>query len=105
MPLVYDELHRLAHRYMARERSGHILQTTALVNEAYLELIQVSKVKWQDRAHFFAVSASVMRRFLVHMARSLASRKRGGDLRRVSLDESLIGQPSRTPIFSSLTMR
>ena len=70
MPLVHDELHRLAHRYMAGERPGHALQTTALVNEAYLRLIDSSRVRWQNRAHFFAVSAQLMRRILVDVARA-----------------------------------
>ena len=78
MPLVYSELHRLAERYMAGERPGHTLQTTALVNEAYLRLVDVKQVSWQNRAHFFAVSAQFMRRILVEFARSRQSRKRGG---------------------------
>src|SRR5208282_4461311 len=89
-PLVYKELHRLAHRYMARERPGHTLQTTALVNEAYLRLVDAGKVNFQNRAHFFAVSAQVMRRILVEFARRHGSRKRGGDVQRVSLEESLV---------------
>ncbi len=87
VPLVHDELHRLAHRYMGRERPGHTLQTTALVNEAYLRLIDAQQVGWRDRAHFFAISANVMRRILVEFARSRASRKRGGDAQRVTFDE------------------
>src|SRR5437867_3495083 len=70
MPLVYEELRRVARRYMGRERAGHTLQTTALVNEAYLRLIDASQVEWQNRAHFFAVSAQLMRRILVDYARS-----------------------------------
>jgi RNA polymerase sigma factor (TIGR02999 family) len=70
VPLVYGELHRLAHRYMAREQSGRTLQTTALVNEAYLRLIDANQVQWQSRAHFFAISAQVMRRILVDFARA-----------------------------------
>ena len=70
MPVIYKELHRLAHRCMRRERPDHTLQTTALVNEAYLRLIDSSKVRWQNRAHFLAISAQVMRRVLVDMARS-----------------------------------
>jgi RNA polymerase sigma factor (TIGR02999 family) len=76
IPLVYDELHRLAHQYMLREPAGHMLQTTALVNEAYLRLIDASQVKWQNRAHFFAISASLMRRILVDFARSRRYKKR-----------------------------
>lgn len=89
-PLVYKELHRLAKHYMAGERSGHTLQTTALVNEAYLRLIDWKNVHWQNRAHFFAVSAQLMRRILVDFARSHRQAKRGGDTRQVSLDEALV---------------
>jgi len=91
LPLVYKELRRLAHRYMAGERPDHILQTTALVNEAYLRLIDVRQVQWENRAHFFALSAQLMRRILVEFARTRGSRKRGGGIPRVSLDEALIG--------------
>jgi RNA polymerase sigma-70 factor, ECF subfamily len=79
-PLLYDELRRLAHGYMRHERAGHTLQTTALVNEAYLRLVDVKQVAWQDRAHFFAVAARAMRRVLVDAARSRAAVKRGGRL-------------------------
>ena len=89
IPLVYDELHRLAHHYMGGERAGHTLQTTALVNEAYLRLIDSSRVRWQSRAHFFAVSAQLMRRVLVDFARSRNYRKRGGGAFQVSLDKAL----------------
>ena len=87
-PLVYQELHRLAHHYMGDERTGHTLQTTALVNEAYLRLIDWKNVRWQNRAHFFGVSAQLMRRILVDFARSHSYQKRGGDLRPVALDEA-----------------
>jgi RNA polymerase sigma factor (TIGR02999 family) len=90
MPLVYDELRRLAHHYMTRENAGHILQTTALVNEAYLRLIDANTVNWQDRAHFFAISAKLMRRILVQFARSRNSQKRGGGLSHVSLDKAAL---------------
>jgi RNA polymerase sigma-70 factor, ECF subfamily len=90
IPIVHDELHRLAHSYMRREHAGHILQTTALVNEAYLQLVDVVKVKWQDRTHFFAIAAKLMRQILVHSARSRSSKKRGGQIRRVSLRESTV---------------
>jgi RNA polymerase sigma-70 factor, ECF subfamily len=90
MPLVYDELHRLAHHYMTGEKGGHLLQTSALVNEAYLQLIDARQVHWQDRAHFFAISARLMRQILVHFARSRDAQKRGGQYRRVSLAESAI---------------
>ncbi len=90
IPLVYEELHRLAHRYMARERGDHSLQTTALVNEAYLRLIDARQVDWQDRTHFFAVSANLMRRILVEFARSRSAGKRGGDVRKENLDEAAV---------------
>jgi RNA polymerase sigma factor (TIGR02999 family) len=86
-PLVYGELHRLAHNYMAGERTGHTLQSTALVNEAYLRLVDSSRVRWQNRAHFFAVSAQLMRRILVDFARSRQYAKRGGKAPMLSLDE------------------
>ncbi|MEO8521875.1 MAG: sigma-70 family RNA polymerase sigma factor [Acidobacteriota bacterium] len=89
MPLVHDALHQLAHRRMSRERPGHPLQTTALVNEAYLRLIDSSRVRWQNRAHFFAVSARLMRFILVDMARARRKLKRGGDVIQVSWDEAL----------------
>jgi RNA polymerase sigma factor (TIGR02999 family) len=87
MPLVYDELRRLAHRYMSHERAGHTLQTTALVNEAYLRLVNWREARWQNRAHFFAVSAQMMRRILVDFARDKQYLKRGGGVLRVSLAE------------------
>jgi RNA polymerase sigma-70 factor (ECF subfamily) len=86
-PIVYDELHRLARRYMKGERPGHSLQATALVNEAYMRLVDYKNMKWQNRAHFFAVSAQLMRRILVDHARR-HNLKRGGDKRHVSLDET-----------------
>src|SRR5437868_13421128 len=86
-PLVSAELHSLAKRYMARENPGHTLQATALVNEAYLRLIDAKEVKWQNRAHFFAVSARVMRHILVDFARRHHNLKRGGDVRQIALDE------------------
>jgi RNA polymerase sigma factor (TIGR02999 family) len=85
MPLVYQELRRLAHYFMSRERPGHLLQTTALVNEAYLRLVDSSRVKWESRAHFLAVAGQLMRRVLVDAARERRSRKRGGDWIQVSL--------------------
>src|SRR5438874_12468537 len=84
VPLVYAELRRVAHRYMGRERPGHSLQTTALVNEAYLQLIDARNVQWQDRAHFFAISAQLMRRILVHWARSRNFAKRGGGTQKIA---------------------
>jgi len=96
MPIVYEELRRLAHHYMGGERQGHLLQTTALVNEAYLRLVDSSRVKWQNRAHFFAVSAQLMRRVLVDMARSRKYQKRGGDAVQVSLEDVLVGSRERS---------
>lgn len=87
MPLVYDELRSLARRYLSRESAGHTLQTTALVNEAYLRLIDQSRVQWQNRAHFFAISAQMMRRILVDHARKQHYAKRGGGAVRLSLDD------------------
>jgi len=87
-PLVHSELHRLARHYMGGERPGHILQTSALVNEAYIRLIDWKSVNWQNRAHFFGVSAQLMRRILVDFARSSRNLKRGGDALRVSLSEA-----------------
>jgi RNA polymerase sigma factor (TIGR02999 family) len=95
MPLVYNELHRLAGRYMGGERPGHTLQTTALVNEAYLRLVDVRQMSWQNRTHFFAVSAQLMRRILVEFARSRHARKRGGEAAPVSLDEALVVSSER----------
>jgi RNA polymerase sigma-70 factor (ECF subfamily) len=92
-PLVYEELHRLAHRYMGHEQVGHTLQTSALVNEAYVRLLGGRSVRWQNRAHFFAVSAQIMRRILVDFARSKQNLKRGGGARQVTLDEALIVSP------------
>jgi len=90
MPLVFEELHRAAHGYMAQERPGHLLQTTALVNEVYLRLVDVRKMTWQDRAHFLAVCARLMRRVLTDFARSRGCLKRDGDSPRVTLDEALL---------------
>ena len=96
MPMVYDELRRVAARHLRRQRPGHTLQTTALVNEAYLRLIDSSQVRWQNRAHFFAVSAQLMRRILVDFARSRQYLKRGGGAQQVSLDEARVVAPERT---------
>ena len=94
-PLVHRQLHQIAKRYMAGERSGHTLQATALVNEAYLRLVDCAQVNWQDRAHFFAVSANLMRRILIDFARSRGYLKRGGAVVHVALDEapSLCNEP------------
>ena len=94
-PLVYDELRRLARRYMSRERAGHTLQTTALVNEAYLRLVDQKNVHWQNRAHFFAVAAQVMRHILIDHARTHNRAKRGGDAQLVSLEETEAMSPER----------
>ena len=90
MPLVHGELRRLARRQMAGERQGHTLQTTALINEAYLRLIDLTRIRWQDRAHFLAISARLMRRILVDHARTRRYAKRGGGAAKVSLDEALV---------------
>lgn len=89
MPLVYDELHRLARRYMAAEQPGQTLQTTALVHEVYLRLVDVNNVNWQDRTHFYALCARLMRRILVDFARSRTYQKRGGGASHVELDEAV----------------
>ena len=89
MPIVYGELHRMARRYMAHESPDHTLQTSALVNEAYLRLVDAANANWQNRVHFFAVSAQAMRRILVDWARSRGALKRGGDVRPLQLDDAL----------------
>jgi len=96
IPLVSTELHDIAHRYMRREPAGHTLQTTALVNEAYLRLVDVRRLAWQDRAHFCAVCANIMRRILVDYARSRRYQKRGGAVTIVPLDEGRIPSPQPT---------
>lgn len=88
IPLVHAELHRIAHRHMAGERPGHILQTTALVNEAYMRLIDWKNVEWQNRAHFFGLAAQIMRHILVDFARAHAREKRGGGAVQVSLSQA-----------------
>ena len=93
MPLVYDELHRLARSYMHGERAGHSLQTTALIHEAYLRLIDARGIQWENRAHFFGVAARVMRQVLVAFARERGFQKRGGGAQRVSLDEAMVIDP------------
>ena len=95
IPLIHGELHRLAHHYMLGERPGHTLQTTALVNEAYLRLVNASQVTWENRAHFIAVSANLMRRILVDFARSRGYQKRGGDAVKVEFDEGRIPSSGR----------
>jgi RNA polymerase sigma factor (TIGR02999 family) len=95
MPLVYDELHRLAAHYLRGERRGHTLQTSALVNEAYLRLAGHEEIQWQNRAHFFAIAAQAMRRILVDHSRRRSNQKRGGDVPKVALDEALIVSADR----------
>lgn len=90
LPLVEQELHRLAHSYMRRENRNHTLQTTALVNEAYLKLIDQNKTQWQNRAHFFAIAATIMRRILLNYARDQQRVKRGGKVIQVSLSEASV---------------
>jgi len=89
-PLIYAELYRLARGYMRREREGHTLQTTALINEAFLKLIDRKNAKWQNRAHFFGISARLMRQILVSYAKAHHSSKRGGEAERMELDEELV---------------
>jgi len=96
VPLVHAELHRLARYYMSNERPGHTLQTTELLNEAYLRLIDWKNVRWQNRAHFFGVAAQIMRRILVDFARSRASAKKGGGTQYVSLSEAMTISPERS---------
>jgi RNA polymerase sigma factor (TIGR02999 family) len=95
-PLVYAELHEIAHRYMRRQPSGQTLQTSALVNEAYLRLVKVEGVRYEDRTHFFAVSAQIMRRILVDSARAHLAGKRGGLFEHVHFDESVDPSPQRS---------
>src|ERR1700684_2726306 len=95
LPLVHQELRRLARRYMFGERQGHTLQTAALVNEAYLRLLGSQKVNWQNRAHFFAISAQLMRRILVDAARARSYQKRGGDVTKITFDEAVIRPEKR----------
>ena len=102
LPLVYDELHRIARRHMGHENPGHSLQATALINEAYLRLLDAQNVAWRDRAHFLAVSARIMRHILVDHARARRYQKRGGDAVRVVLDEALVVTNEPTQDFVAL---
>jgi RNA polymerase sigma factor (TIGR02999 family) len=102
VPLVYDNLRRMARRYMRQEAAGNTLQATALVNEAYLRLVGVTDASWQDRAHFFAVSAQMMRRILVDRARARKSDKRGGDVIKVDLNGSIDAVPDRSTSLVAL---
>ena len=96
MSVVYQELHRLAHHYMQRESPGHTLQTSALVNEAFLRLVDQRQVRWQNRAHFYGIAAQMMRRILVDYARSRRYAKRGGGVPEMPLDEALIVSDERS---------
>ena len=102
IPLVYDELHRIARKHMGHEAVGHSLQATALVNEAYLRLVDAHAVAWRDRTHFLAVSARIMRHILVDHARARKYKKRGGDAGRVTLDEALVVSDEPTQDFVAL---
>jgi RNA polymerase sigma-70 factor, ECF subfamily len=102
IPLVYNELRRMADRYMRRERADHTLQTTALVHEAYLKLVEQHSVDWQSRAHFFGIAAQVMRRVLIDHARGHVRDKRGGGQENVPLDEALVFSPGRSAAFLEL---
>jgi RNA polymerase sigma factor (TIGR02999 family) len=96
MPLVYEELHRLAHQYMKRELPGHTLQTSALVNEAFVKLVDQRNVRWQNRAHFFGIAAQLMRRILVDHARGRQTAKRGGGAKAISFDDALYVSDERS---------
>jgi RNA polymerase sigma factor (TIGR02999 family) len=102
VPLVHDELRRLARQYMRRERPDHTLQATALVNEVYLRMIAVSRVEWQNRAHFFAIAARVMRQILVDFARRRRAAHRGGGMQHVALDEAVLPPSVRHPDLVAL---
>lgn len=101
-PLVYRDLHQQAHRYMARENSGHVLQTTALIHETYLRLVKAHKISWQNRCHFLAVCAQLMRQILVDYARSRRFRKRSGEVIRVKFDEALLMTSHPAPDMAEL---
>jgi len=98
LPLVYDELHRQAHRFLRRERRNHTLQTTALIHEVYLKLVDQARVSWQNREHFFAVSANVMRQILVNYANARQRKKRGGSAEKLDFDESLLIVVKKTDV-------
>src|SRR5262245_61451004 len=101
-PIVFSELKRLAHRHLANERPNHTLESGALVNEAYLRLVDWKNVRWQNRAHFFAAAAQMMRRILVDYARSRGYQKRGGEFQKVGLEESAIVSPGRSATVVAL---
>ncbi|NOT46682.1 MAG: sigma-70 family RNA polymerase sigma factor [Acidobacteria bacterium] len=98
LPLVYEELHRQAHRFLRRERQNHTLQTTALIHEAYLNLVEQSRVDWQNREHFFAISANMMRRILVNYANARHRKKRGGTAENIELNESILISAEKTDV-------
>jgi RNA polymerase sigma factor (TIGR02999 family) len=102
IPLVYSELRRIASAYLRREAQGHSLQPTALVHEAYLQLTAIREIDWESRSHFFAVSATIMRRILVDHARASRARKRGGGWDAVSLNDALLPSPQRAPEILAL---
>lgn len=101
-PIVFSELKRLAHRHLANERPNHTLESGALVNEAYVRLVDWKNVRWQNRAHFFAAAAQMMRRILVDYARARGYQKRGGEFQKVALDESAIVSPGRSSMVVAL---
>jgi RNA polymerase sigma factor (TIGR02999 family) len=98
LPLVYDELHRQAARFLRRERQGHTLQTTALINEAFLKLIDQRNVNWESRTHFFAIAAQAMRRILVDYAKAAHRKKRGGDDLKLPLEEAMTVAAEEKPV-------
>src|ERR1700722_15859489 len=102
IPLVDTELRRIAHRFMQKERAGHTLQTTALVNEAYLKLVDQAQVNWQNRAHFIAIAAQLMRRILVDHARRSRQSKRGAGVRPLPLEEALVFSPAKSAALVAL---
>ena len=102
VPLIHDELRRIAGQHMRHERAGHSLQATALINEAYIRLIEVKQIRWQSRAHFFAIAATVIRRILVDSARARKFQKRGGRVEKVSLDEALTVSSEASPDLVAL---
>lgn len=102
IPAVESELHRIASRHMRKERPGHTLQTTALVNEAYLRLIDQTNVQWQDRAHFFGIAARIMRQILIDHARGVQREKRGGHANRVPWDEAIAFSPAKSGMLVAL---
>ena len=102
MPLVFEELRHLAHHYMRQERPGHTLQTTAIVNEAYMQLFDQARVQWQNRAHFFGIASLVMRRILTGYARSRQTAKRGGGAHQVALEEAMLVSEERVADMAAL---